>query len=827
MITCAINTDEVSCSPTNWNPSQSVAEDRYERCSSKASINESPLFEESLVSATCTLVSSVESKLDDDLNPNVFCASDDEAEVYSNTRKRVSYINNEFNINIWDDCPEENVLSVPFDVNGLRKFRIQCERQNMMNATKDGRPWTRWHSSSRKFFSGVRRIARCKGSHMCPAECCPFVKLQKGPNKVQFRSEGGVVVCFSCGNAADAVACSAAKIWEYEQDAVVVMHKGIHSCQPKVKTISRQQLMKIVKENLGVKPSKLVNEEMMKVMTADNFSWEHLEKMAESFTDLKRIHNVRAAARNLANPLGNNFEALAVFKKKCDEKDRYLIFKVNNRDLNGEPSYVFKSSKAMVELAISLDKDRDGPMRFEYAFVDAKHDRCRGFKTVTLWAYNDVMRKLVCLAIMEAEQENTENLIRFWQLLNEMLQDFTQMNGYKFNPYGFVADENHANWNSIRKVFGEKSLERVVSCEFHYKQSVQRQANKLGVDSTKFKLVANDMLLAPTVQQFKLACSEMQSILTNNSQLQGWYRWWYDRRTHIFAAFKVAGAPASNLAEVGHSKLQSVGRCYMSILESAREDVACALRQEAQMKVFTSGLPVGGRGRNYTQRKAMEYKAGMKRAAAYAAELDDVEISASRDSVFVPKTGSHRPPEKHSTKRPFQRSFQSKSRETMAGPSMLMHRHNNIAFDTGKPDRKRLTIAPKPCVAVAGRTKKVKNVLSEMRNAKTNVTHHATKDSREIAPKVITKCTENGSMHFTVVQLTLLPTVQVCYDCQLKFARKHRSQPNDLILRSYCRRRYQDKTGVYKISSKTTAIYCHLKMACVHKIQPSTQVRMK
>jgi hypothetical protein len=88
----------------------------------------------------------------------------------------------------------------------------------------------------------------------------------------------------------------------------------------------------------------------------------------------------------------------------------------------------------MAEFAVSMDKDRDGPMRFEYAFVDAKHDRCRGFKTLTLWAYNDVMRKLVCLAVMEAEDENTENLTRFWRLLNEMLGGLHKSQGIYIQP---------------------------------------------------------------------------------------------------------------------------------------------------------------------------------------------------------------------------------------------------------------------------------------------------------------------------------------------------------------------------------------------------------
>ena len=64
----------------------------------------------------------------------------------------------------------------------------------------------------------------------------------------------------------------------------------------------------------------------------------------------------------------------------------------------------------MTNLALSMDKDGQGALNSEYAYVDAKHDRCKGFKTITLWTYNGIARKLVRLAVMDAGAENTENL---------------------------------------------------------------------------------------------------------------------------------------------------------------------------------------------------------------------------------------------------------------------------------------------------------------------------------------------------------------------------------------------------------------------------------
>ena len=68
--------------------------------------------------------------------------------------------------------------------------------------------------------------------------------------------------------------------------------------------------------------------------------------------------------------------------------------------------------------------------------------------------------------------------------------------------------------------------------------------------------------------------------------MASWLSWSYDRRTHIFRAFKPCNAPAWNLAEVGHAKLASAGRTYMSRLEASRLAVATAIRQGVETRTF-------------------------------------------------------------------------------------------------------------------------------------------------------------------------------------------------------------------------------------------------
>ena len=55
----------------------------------------------------------------------------------------------------------------------------------------------------------------------------------------------------------------------------------------------------------------------------------------------------------------------------------------------------------------------------------------------------------------------------------QVLQALSGNKEYVFNPTGWVLDEAGAEWNAIKIIFGEAAVSRVVSCEFHNKQSVK------------------------------------------------------------------------------------------------------------------------------------------------------------------------------------------------------------------------------------------------------------------------------------------------------------------------------------------------------------------
>ena len=120
------------------------------------------------------------------------------------------------------------------------------------------------------------------------------------------------------------------------------------------------------------------------------------------------------------------FKNIGKLKATTDQKDELHIYKINCRGINGEPSYVFKTSTEACKLAIKMDKNQQkegelSAMVYERAYIDAMHSHVNGYKTITMWTYHLGMMRVLRLASMEAEKEDTESLALFLRLFNEAL----------------------------------------------------------------------------------------------------------------------------------------------------------------------------------------------------------------------------------------------------------------------------------------------------------------------------------------------------------------------------------------------------------------------
>ncbi|CAC5394962.1 unnamed protein product [Mytilus coruscus] len=297
------------------------------------------------------------------------------------------------------------------------------------------------------------------------------------------------------------------------------------------------------------------------------------------------------------------------------------------------------------------------------------------------------------------------------------------------------------------------------------KQNCKPRAESVNVKSLRPVMGPDNILNKPTIAELadENTCSttkvqksptiflKIKDFIDNNAyhqQLNSWCKWWLQRKSHVLRAFKAEDTPASKLAEIGHAKIASVGRQFMSLLETAREDTAFSIRQDAEMRLFDSGLSRGGKGPTSNQRKAKEYNAGIKRATSYAAELDrEGEPPCKNTPCFVPSKGKHRPPEGPPSKKKKQNEKQ------MPGLS--------------QPER------PLP---------------------------------------------------FHVILCGTIFNLRKCYGCGKDFKNKHKVEPNDLILKHYCYRRYKDKNGNNTVSRVLQAAYFHLKLDCTRKEVPTMEI---
>ena len=206
---------------------------------------------------------------------------------------------------------------------------------------------------------------------------------------------------------------------------------------------------------------------------------------------------------------------------------------------------------------------------------------------------------------------------------------------------GWVVDEHAANWAAIETVFGIEGVQRTVSCEFHFKQSLEKHSKKV-TDSAQFKQIGNEMLQALTAREYSDAYGKMSEFSDKNyAILDYWLRWWDKRRTHVFRAFKAIDCPNVNLAEVGHALMSNSGQHNMLLIKACHVDVMLFVKQKSELEAFENGTGSLGRGPSICQRNNMSYKKQMACAKAFSKDIGDLQDLSQ--SVYVPTSGIHRP----------------------------------------------------------------------------------------------------------------------------------------------------------------------------------------
>lgn len=173
-------------------------------------------------------------------------------------------------------------------------------------------------------------------------------------------------------------------------------------------------------------------------------------------------------------------------------------------------------------------------------------------------------------------------------------------------------------------------MAKVVSCEFHFKQSVGRKSVKLNdAHRAEFEALAYALMEANTVSVFEKKRADLNRFIKNNpayyNVLNSWVEWWNNRKTHIFRAFKnTMKTPHMNMAETGHSTWVKSGAIKLTLVDAARHDVGENIRLEKTVQGFMEGsLKSSGKGPSVKETERRERENQIQRAREFGEEVLD------------------------------------------------------------------------------------------------------------------------------------------------------------------------------------------------------------
>ena len=186
--------------------------------------------------------------------------------------------------------------------------------------------------------------------------------------------------------------------------------------------------------------------------------------------------------------------------KDIKKPDKFLICRMNDRTQNNQPTFVFKTSSLSLEIAENMTRGKNHYLNNAFAYFRGNEKRTKRMTVLTLSMYHPLLRKQIIFATMDCESENKDNCELFWRTWNDTLTDF--QTGLTFDPAGVLLDERGSHWNTQKEVYGEDFITGYSSCEFLFKQSVNRRLKGTAFSGDKsadrFCSLSNRMLEAQT-----------------------------------------------------------------------------------------------------------------------------------------------------------------------------------------------------------------------------------------------------------------------------------------------------------------------------------------
>ena len=199
-------------------------------------------------------------------------------------------------------------------------------------------------------------------------------------------------------------------------------------------------------------------------------------------------------------------------------------------------------------------------------------------------------------------------------------------------------------------MFGDEGVRKTKSCQFHFKQSLQRMLRRfpaeLGKLRAEFEELMTTLLTVVTLKAYRELKHRIQEITSILPSLQGPTEWWFARQYNLFPIFRGYCISSVNLAEIGHSTLKRAKA--IALVDTAWEDTCTMILQEQEHTAFLTGRKFStgkGPGAGVVAEKLKRQQ--MKRAKEYQKAFQEKNFDLDdTDGMFIPqKKAKHRHPD--------------------------------------------------------------------------------------------------------------------------------------------------------------------------------------
>ena len=302
---------------------------------------------------------------------------------------------------------EKQVETVPPTPIAPVKYLVSYNEKDPLSSVSDNWNWGRSQPCKRKGFcaGGRRTLQICRGSLQCPNTKCPFQKINKKKNTVDFTRAKN---CIHCKHPADSIECTARKYVENDRchKEMRVIYIGEHNCTPRAveKKPPKEDEESILRVKPTITPEALQIDKVREALLSGKDANE-VNNVAMEYSNKRHLKFLHKSIKQKTCPGGKDIEAIRVLKEDFVKRglDENLILEV------GE-DYVILSSEVKIRIAAQITLG----LVTEPVSLDGCESHAKKFTEIEMTTYSPTLRRNVKLVSMFAPKpgENAENVER-------------------------------------------------------------------------------------------------------------------------------------------------------------------------------------------------------------------------------------------------------------------------------------------------------------------------------------------------------------------------------------------------------------------------------